>query len=243
MAKFDIGTAYTRADIYELLDVPEEKRHGAWNTGYREWDGEMFIFATVGADTTSGFDYPNALHPDGSMTWTGVGSSHSGQGQIQAILNVGHTTHILVREAERGPFVYLGVPRSVDLLGDRPARTRFRFGDEPTAREPTVGSFREGAERDVTQSRRERSPSARAACLDHWGSACVVCGLDTPWNHVHHLYPLAEGERDVKPVTDLRPVSPSCHGMIHWFRPMLSIEEAQLLWSTELSTSDPTRTV
>jgi hypothetical protein len=31
--------------------------------------------------------------------------------------------------------------------------------------------------------------------------------------------------------------------MIHWFQPMLSIEEAQLLWSTELSTSDPTRTL
>jgi hypothetical protein len=105
MAEFDIGAAYTRADIYELLGVPEEKRHGAWNTGYREWNGEMFIFATVGAGTTSGFDYPNASHPDGSMTWTGIGSSHSGQRQIQAILNIGHTTHIFVREAERGPFV------------------------------------------------------------------------------------------------------------------------------------------
>lgn len=82
---------------------------------------------------------------------------------------------------------------------------------------------------------------ARATCLGHWGRTCVVCGLDTPWNHVHHLYPLAEGEREVKPITDLRPVCPSCHGMIHWFRPMLSIEEAQLLWSTEISTSGPTR--
>ncbi len=70
MAEFDVGTAYTRADIYELLVVPEEKQGGAWNRGYREWDGEMFIFATVGVGTTSGFDYLNALHPDGSMTWT-----------------------------------------------------------------------------------------------------------------------------------------------------------------------------
>ncbi len=79
MAEFDVGAAFTRADIYELIHVPEEKRHGAWNRGHREWEGEMFIFATVGVGTTSGFDYPNALHPDGSMTWTGVGSSHSGQ--------------------------------------------------------------------------------------------------------------------------------------------------------------------
>ena len=55
MAEFDVGTAYTRADIYELLHVLEDKRHGAWNRGHREWDGEMFIFATVGVGTTSGF--------------------------------------------------------------------------------------------------------------------------------------------------------------------------------------------
>jgi hypothetical protein len=214
MAKFEVGKAYTRADIYELLKVSEEKQGGAWNRGYREWDGEMFIFATAGVGTTSGFDYPNALLPDGSMTWTGVGSSHSGQRQIQAILDVDCVTHVFARESDRGPFVYLGFSRSAELLGDRPVRTRFRFGEASTAREPTVRSFREGAPRDVAQSRRERDPEARSACLDHWGSACVVCGLDTPWNHVHHLYPLAEGERDVNPVTDLRPVCPSCHGMI-----------------------------
>jgi len=61
----------------------------------------------------------------------------------------------------------------------------------------------------------------------------VVCGVDAPWNHVHHLYPLAEGEREVNPVTDLRPVCPSCHSMIHWFEPILAIDEASHLWSSE----------
>lgn len=69
-----------------------------------------------------------------------------------------------------------------------------------------------------------------------------MCSLDTSWNHVHHLYPVAEGERDVNPTTDLRPVCSSCHSMIHWFRPMLTIEEARLLWTTELSTRSPART-
>jgi hypothetical protein len=87
MSRFKIGDAYTRADLYELIAVPEEKQGGAWNTGYREWSGEMYIFATVGAGTTSGFDYPNEIHPDESMTWTGVDASHSGQKQIQAILD------------------------------------------------------------------------------------------------------------------------------------------------------------
>ena len=99
MTRFKVGAAYTRADLYKLLDVPEDKQHGAWNRGYREWAGEMFIFATVGVGTTSGFDYQNALHPDGSMTWVGVKSSHLGQAQIKAILDPQHPTHLFVRES------------------------------------------------------------------------------------------------------------------------------------------------
>lgn len=238
MSEFKVGAAYARADLYKLLTVAEERQGGAWNRGYREWNGDMFIFATVGAGTTSGFNYPNELQPDGSMIWTGVDASHSGQKQIQAILDSGLVTHVFVREADRGPFVYLGSPRASQLLDDRPTRIRFQFGDTTAGRKPSARSFREGAERNVVQTQRERDPKARTACLDHWGSACVVCGLDTPWNHVHHLYPLAEGERDVNPITDLRPVCPSCHGMIHWFKPILTIDEARILWFTEFSATD-----
>jgi hypothetical protein len=105
MFKFEVGRDYTRTDIYDLLGVPQDKRHGAWNRGYREWAGEMFIFATVGVGTTSGFDYDNALHADGSMTWTGVASSHVDQPQVQAILDLARVTHVFVRESDRGPFV------------------------------------------------------------------------------------------------------------------------------------------
>lgn len=68
--RLKVGSAYTRDDIYERLGVPETKRGGAWNRGYREWHGDMFIFVTVGVGTTSGFDYPNAIQEDGSMVWT-----------------------------------------------------------------------------------------------------------------------------------------------------------------------------
>ena len=235
MRIFEIGKSYTRRDIYALLQVPEHRQHGSWNRGYCGWQGDMFIFATVGVSTTSGFDYPNALHADGSMTWTGVDQSHPGQPQIQSILDVSSTTHVFVRSADRDPFIYLGVPRKAELLGERPARMHFQFGEERKVPTSSGTSFREGAERDVKQSLRERSPAARAECLEHWGSTCVVCQLDAPWNHVHHLYPIAEGAREVNPITDLRPVCPSCHGMIHWFRPMLNIEEARHLWTTEIA--------
>ena len=35
--------------------------------------------------------------------------------------------------------------------------------------------------------------------------------------HVHHVTPLSEvtGEREIDPVTDLIPVCPNCHAMLH----------------------------
>jgi predicted HNH restriction endonuclease len=32
---------------------------------------------------------------------------------------------------------------------------------------------------------------------------------------VHHLYPVAQGERNVNPITDLIPLCSNCHSMIH----------------------------
>jgi predicted HNH restriction endonuclease len=49
--------------------------------------------------------------------------------------------------------------------------------------------------------------------------------------HVHHLQPLSEikQEYQVAPISDLRPVCPNCHAMIHRRSPPLSIEEIELL--------------
>ena len=85
---------------------------------------------------------------------------------------------------------------------------------------------------------RERNPKARQACIDYWGYKCVVCGmsfgekygdLGEGFIHVHHLLPIADsdGERQVDPVEELRPVCPNCHAMLHRKRPPLSIQELQ----------------
>lgn len=102
----------------------------------------------------------------------------------------------------------------------------------PTSYERALAS--EGARVDVVQSRSERKPMNRAACLKAHGYACVVCGIDfgerygpigEGFIHVHHLRPLAEGERMVDPVADLRPLCPNCHAMAHRKDPPWSIEE------------------
>jgi hypothetical protein len=86
--------------------------------------------------------------------------------------------------------------------------------------------YREGSKRSVVVNSYERDPRARQACLDHYGTSCVVCGFDferaygetaSGFIHVHHLRSLADigEEYVVDPVSDLRPVCPNCHAVIH----------------------------
>jgi 5-methylcytosine-specific restriction protein A len=101
-------------------------------------------------------------------------------------------------------------------------------------------TYVEGAVEVIRVNRYERDPAARAACLAHWGTRCLVCKFDfgavygdigDGYIHVHHLQPLAaaDGERQVDPVADLRPVCANCHAMLHQHDPPYSPEELQAL--------------
>src|SRR5207244_1964616 len=90
----------------------------------------------------------------------------------------------------------------------------------------TTKTYREGTRRIVVVNTYERNAFARAACVDHYGPQCVVCGFDfgkvygavgSGLIHVHHLVPLAEigDEYELNPIADLRPVCPNCHAIIH----------------------------
>lgn len=47
--------------------------------------------------------------------------------------------------------------------------------------------------------------------------------------HVHHLEPLSltDGEYELDPIADLRPVCPNCHAMLHRQEKLLTIEQLQ----------------
>jgi hypothetical protein len=111
---------------------------------------------------------------------------------------------------------------------------------------PAGKPFVEGAVRQVLVNRYERDPGARRACIDHYGSACVVCGLSFAvlygplaegFIHVHHLKPLAEigAEYEVDPITDLRPVCPNCHAVIHLGGVTRSVDEVKQLLAQSYS--------
>ncbi|WP_312229429.1 HNH endonuclease [Pseudescherichia sp.] len=96
-------------------------------------------------------------------------------------------------------------------------------------------TYIEGAAVQVTVNRYERDRKARQAALDWHGYQCKVCGLDMTkvygeiakgFIHVHHLIPLSEIKENyqVDPKTDLIPVCPNCHAMLHRQDPPLKPE-------------------
>ena len=89
---------------------------------------------------------------------------------------------------------------------------------------PDERHMREGARKQVSVNKYERSATARQRCVQEYGERCCVCGfsfrktygMDQELIHVHHVRPLSTvGDRRPDPVRDLRPVCPNCHAVIH----------------------------
>lgn len=98
----------------------------------------------------------------------------------------------------------------------------------------------EGKAKKVYSTLYERSSKLRQQALDIHGYSCSVCGFNflkiygevgRGFIHIHHLKPLAQtGEQIVDPRTDLVPVCPNCHCMIHREKnKILTIEELKQL--------------
>ena len=103
-----------------------------------------------------------------------------------------------------------------------------------------VNSYKEGAVRSTISKRYERNPQARLLCLESNGYSVSVCGfnfgdtygkLGQDYIHVHHITPISTigEEYEINPQTDLVPICPNCHAMIHKVTPPLQINELQKL--------------
>ncbi len=131
-----------------------------------------------------------------------------------------------------------------------------RLGGEPGFPDE-VGNAKEyveGAVNQVFVNAYERNTEARKACIKHYGVNCAVCGFNFEsvygvigqgFVHVHHVTPLATrgAQYRVDPITDLRPVCPNCHAMLHASDPPFSIEEVQELVNSTQQTSRPNKTI
>ena len=94
----------------------------------------------------------------------------------------------------------------------------------------------EGALITVKANKYERNQKARRECVAKKGYQCLVCGRDFEatygeigknFIHVHHLTPISSigKEYELNVDTDLAPVCPNCHYMLHRKDPPYTIEE------------------
>lgn len=94
----------------------------------------------------------------------------------------------------------------------------------------------EGAHLRVLVDMRERNSVAIRRCKELHGVKCFGCGFDFEafygpigkgYIHVHHVQPISshESEHAVDPKTDLVPLCPNCHAMVHHGTTVLSIDE------------------
>jgi 5-methylcytosine-specific restriction protein A len=127
------------------------------------------------------------------------------------------------------------------ILWDAGFEIIFKTDNQPLSEEvlPTE-SYSEGAVYQVLINAYERDEKARRTAIKFHGCICKVCDFDFEaaygligknFIHVHHIIPLSSigEEYVVNPKTDLVPVCPNCHAMIHRKSPPFLIEELRSL--------------
>lgn len=116
---------------------------------------------------------------------------------------------------------------------------------EETTREEEHEGLPEGALLRIEVNRYERSALNRQACILINGTSCKVCGTDFGQMygeigkgliHIHHVVPVSMlgANYIVNPATDLVPVCPNCHAMLHKKSPPFTVRELRdIIYSTD----------
>lgn len=227
MDSFITGEKYKRSDIYQIKKVPKERQHGKWETGYNEYDGEFFIFVTIGTDTNYNESHQNYWSGD-LLIWHGRKNSHINQPSIKRMLDPTITKHIFTRKHKNDPFIYQGIGIIDSYKDTTPILIKWKFNKSNNnySNEESNDTFNEGATHYVTINKYERNPKAREKCLKHYGYTCQICGFNFeeaygPYGkgviEVHHIVPISSIKKEyiLDPIKDLIPVCPNCHTIIH----------------------------
>ncbi|MFM8392807.1 MAG: HNH endonuclease, partial [Acidobacteriota bacterium] len=194
------------------------------------WDASYHIFPAAGDDTRS-YDLNISEHAE-RLRFASIND--------RLILNDGQVNPQQLQSMRQLTTETAKLLRSIlgdasDNLPDRDYSDTLPADDFPDELEPGK-SYVEGAKKQVLVNAYERDSRARSDCLKHYGYDCVVCGFNfessygergKDYIHVHHLKPisLTDGQYELDPLQDLRPVCPNCHAMLHRGKQLLSIEE------------------
>jgi len=115
-------------------------------------------------------------------------------------------------------------------------KSQYVFPDEIDERE----KFLEGKSKKVFVNVFERNTAARQKCIDYYGYQCQICRFDFEkkygelgknFIHVHHVVDISiiGNEYELNPISDLIPVCPNCHAMLHKKKPAYLLDEIKRL--------------
>ena len=98
-------------------------------------------------------------------------------------------------------------------------------------------SWKEGAKKTYELTKSERDPSVRREALKFYEFKCYCCDKRPKIQsmiEIHHLNPIAEGERETK-VEDVLPLCRNCHSAAHSEEPPITIERLKVmdLWKVD----------
>lgn len=242
---FVIEKEYTKNDIYNQLNVPLESQKGSWDTGYRSYNGDIYIFTNVGTAGRTGVNHGN--YWDGEkLIWFGKTTSHREQNLIKMMMSNEVNVHVFFRNDSSKGFTYKGLGRALAVEGSKPIKIVWTFinpDKNPSEQQKSIEGideiyrfFKEGSSKKTEVNLYTRSLEARKKCIELKGCTCHICGFDFEkvygeigkgFIHVHHLNQLSEikSEYIINPETDLIPVCPNCHSMLHKRTPAYSAKE------------------
>jgi len=166
--------------------------------------------------------------------------NENGNSKLKTALKV-VDKHIVYYEGTSGASVIKG--REVYVKWKRITENDFSetvFPDEVDKNE----EYSEGKTRQVIVNSFERNRQARHECIEHFGLNCQVCDfnfqekfgeLGKNFIHVHHIVDISTigKEYSVNPKTDLIPVCPNCHAMLHKQKPAYSVSELKRIMGNE----------
>jgi len=229
----------------------EERIHKAYEIAKKVYLNELSvsegarIIATTGLKESSAFDYIYAYSKlRDSKLYTRTINAYATDYYLKQIYNENGNIglrkallalyqHIEYYEQTSGASVKKGreiYNRYYNLVKDNFSETVF-----PDEVDNDI-KYSEGKTKQIIVNSYERNPLARQECIEHFGLNCQICDfnfqekfgdLGRSFIHVHHIIDIATigKEYSVNPKTDLIPVCPNCHAMLHKKKPAFTISE------------------
>jgi hypothetical protein len=133
---FNIGSEYTRRDVFAVLGIPDHNG-GPWFTGYTSHGPDLFIFCGVGTTGRTGHDYNNHFVGD-DLVWFAKATTRLYQPMIQQLLNPVGRVYVFYREDDRDPFTFAGSAVPIHVEDTTPVKIIWSFRSVNSTRQDYV---------------------------------------------------------------------------------------------------------